>query len=495
MSITFLTKSDPQPARTTTGGRTLWTVALATSAPAGAVLLAWTVTQNTNAHAFVPEGSGWSYLGSATASNGKTLRVWSKIATTTTTQVVFAYTGTTPYSNSYGAVAYGGDASGIQSAQFTANGADAPSLTAQRAGDVLVCMWTYFTGDTITLPTDLTTRSWQDNVRLGTRSIATTGPTGTETATGSAASYTWPNASILIIANRAPNAPTGLTPASGSTLRRTTTNQLGWTFSDPDTGDSQSKYRLRYRLTGATTWTTVTKSTPATHWTAPATALPAGTVEWQVRTYDALGAVSSWSSSSFLSVATEPTLPTITAPTNGSTVVQSVTCTWSYPTQEAYEVRRVADATGTADPTTVYSDTGTVTTAAARSVALTFAVNGRSEHVQLRVKATGLWTGWADVLVHVSYTGPPTPTVTLSTNDATGSITVSVSIPTPATGEPTVAHLDIYRSSATEAEIRVAATRAPATSWTDYLPASGVSYTYRVVAVATNGTTSTGSAT
>lgn len=290
--------------------------------------------------------------------------------------------------------------------------------------------------------------------------------------------------------NAAPNAPILTAPADGSTIDRNITQRFDWDFSDPDTGDSQSKYDLRYRVVGTSTWTEVTGTTPNTFHDLAAGTFSAGDYEWQVRTYDAQGAVGPYSGSSFFTAATAPSEPTITDPINGATVGQNETVTWSAPDQAAYQLRRVADNAGAADTATVYEDSGEVVSATARSRAVTFATNDRYEHVQVRIKDNGLWSAWASVRVQVSWTPPPTPVVSLLADDDAGSLIVTVTNPAPGAGEPAVSYNDIFVDDG-NGEFRAATMVTPNTSWTYHLPVSGRDYagSVRVEAVADNGIT------
>lgn len=231
------------------------------------------------------------------------------------------------------------------------------------------------------------------------------------------------------ILNVAPNAPTLVSPIGGTVIDRAITQRFSWTSSDPDAGDSQSKFDLQYRLVGAPSWTAVTGTTPNNFYDMPAATLAAGDYEWQVRTYDALGVVGPYSASSFFTAATAPALPTITTPTSGSTVSNTVSFTWSAPAQTSYQIRKVADIAGVADTATVYFDTAEVVDIAARSRTLTFPVNNRYEHLQVRIKNSGLWSTWASVRVLVSYTAPLVPTLVATPNDATGSIVIAITNP------------------------------------------------------------------
>ena len=47
--------------------------------------------------------------------------------------------------------------------------------------------------------------------------------------------------------NEPPHAPTLLAPADGATIDRNITQRFSWQFNDPDAGDTQSAYEIRYR--------------------------------------------------------------------------------------------------------------------------------------------------------------------------------------------------------------------------------------------------------
>lgn len=291
-----------------------------------------------------------------------------------------------------------------------------------------------------------------------------------------------------VVLNVAPNASTGLTPATG-TVDRTAIQRLAWTFSDPDPGDTQSASEVQWRLGGGA-WSSVPQTSPNAYWDAPAGTFPAGTIEWQVRTTDALGLVGPWSASAFFTAASPPVAPVITAPVNGSTIASNAAvATWTTPAQSDYQVRTVADAAGAPNTGVVYTDSGIITDAAARTRSLAFAVNNRFEHVQVRVRTNGLWSTWASVRVQISFTPPPVPTLVAAANGALGAIAVTITNPAPGGGEPALAYNDLYRRVAgVGAGVRIG-TGLPSGVFTDRTPASGVAYEYLARAVATNGTT------
>jgi hypothetical protein len=300
---------------------------------------------------------------------------------------------------------------------------------------------------------------------------------------------------VAVVQNTAPNAPTLTSPADGSTIDRTITQRLAWAFSDPDPGDSQSKFDLQWwdlDGTGARVGAahTVSQSVPNQFYDVPAGTFTDGPKEWQARTYDAQGVVGPYCTSSFFTAATAPAAPTITAPVSGGPVAVTDTLTWSTPVQDDYQARRVADNAGSPDTGTVYWDSGDVTDSTTRSLTVGFPTNNRWEHVQVRVKDGGLWSTWADVRVDVSWTPPAAPTGVLTPDTATASIAVAITNPAPGAGEPTVSYNNVWLSAAGVPEYR-AATLVPTNStWTFWTPASGLAYMARVVAVATNGTTS-----
>ena len=292
--------------------------------------------------------------------------------------------------------------------------------------------------------------------------------------------------------NRNPNAPILGFPSGGQSINRATTQRLSWTHSDPDAGDGQSAADLRYRI-GTAAYTTVAVSGGNGFRDFAGGTFALGNYEWQVRTYDSLGYVGSYSASGFFSAIDAPAGPTITAPVNGGTIgVNPFTVTWSSADQEAYQLRTVADNAGVPDEAIVYTDTGIVESATDRSRSVAFAVNPRFEHVQVRTRKAGLFSVYASVRAQVSYTVPAAPTVVLTTSNSTASIAVAITNPTPAAGQPTVTSHDLYRREGGVGEgIRIAKMLVAGSTFTDRTVASGVDYSYRAVSAATNGTTST----
>lgn len=292
------------------------------------------------------------------------------------------------------------------------------------------------------------------------------------------------------MANTAPNASGSLSPRSSTVVDLALLQRFSWVFSDPDVGDSQSKYDLQYRIVGAPAWTTITETTPNNFYDMPAATLAAGNYEWQVRTYDTLGVVGPFTTSAFFTAATAPSTLSITAPASGATVVASATFTWSTPSQTSYEVRRCRDIAGAIDTTTVYSDTGEIVDVPTRSITLGFDTNNRYEWLQVRVKSGGPWSSWVGIRVLVSCTQPGPGSVTVVADDATGSLSITTAAAAVGVGEPTPISIDLYIREAGTSGYgqRVAAAIFPTGVWVWFTPAHGVSYEVRSLTTADNGT-------
>jgi hypothetical protein len=256
---------------------------------------------------------------------------------------------------------------------------------------------------------------------------------------------------VALTYNLPPNAPTVNQPVSGTYIADDLANIFAWTFSDPDAGDTQSAADLRWRV-GAGAWTTVSNiSTTATqshsfasgYWTAEA----GSSVEFQIRTYDSSGVVGPWSSSAFFTPVATPTAPAITSPADGATMGQTTeSVTWTFASQRAYQVQRIADNAGSPDPGTVYSDTGQVANGATHTLALNFSVNNRYEHIRVRAQnaTSSLWSDWTDVRVHVAYEAPAVPTLTVTAIPGSAAVELTITNPAPTGDEPDVATQAIF---------------------------------------------------
>lgn len=374
--------------------------------------------------------------------------------------------------------------------------ATATGVTATQANTLLYALFgsakgTAFPMSTPSGMTELLDKTTQEGALSLHQQLVPAGATGTR-ATNMSTTGTWTAHLVgLVPANEAPYAPTLVSPVGSVVIDRAVGQRFDWDFADPNVGDSQSKFDLDYRLVGAGSWTTVTTITPTTHHDFAPGFFAAGNYEWRVRTYDALGVVGPYSSTAFFTAANTPAPPTITFPANGATISQSFeNFQWSTPDQEAFQVRKVADAAGAPDTGTVYYDSGTVVSGA-RFHVLTFPTNSRTEHLQVRVRNLGLWSTWSSILVNVNYTTPAVPTLVLTPVPAQGYMQVAITNPAPTGGQPALSHNDLYRNDEQEdggTYVRIA-TGLPANYvYKDYTARSTFQHNYQVVAVGVNDT-------
>ncbi|MWC29489.1 DNRLRE domain-containing protein [Paenibacillus sp. MMS18-CY102] len=142
------------------------------------------------------------------------------------------------------------------------------------------------------------------------------------------------NSVFTIKHNQAPAAPTTLTP--GSTSSSTSVITIGsptltWTFTDPDSGDTQTAYQIQIY-----NGTTLVKdsgwiSSALTSYSVPAGTLARNTTyNWKVRTKDNAGAISAFSPLYYVKANALPTAA-ITSYSDGQQMADNVlTFTWNY---------------------------------------------------------------------------------------------------------------------------------------------------------------------
>ena len=101
---------------------------------------------------------------------------------------------------------------------------------------------------------------------------------------------------FLNVNNSPPNAPTLNSPAANYRFNPSASVTFSWTFSDPDSGDSQSAYQLQIGDSGFTTIYVdtgkVTSTSTSTTVTLPSTV---GVYYWRVKTWDSRNAEGAWS--------------------------------------------------------------------------------------------------------------------------------------------------------------------------------------------------------
>lgn len=327
-----------------------------------------------------------------------------------------------------------------------------------------------------------------------------------QTAVWTSGVYEASVATVSLYGNAAPDAPTVWSPPSGSTLDRTAPIGVGWFFSDPDSGDYQTAYDVRWSSDGGSTWHVISATAAVTTppnvgtMTIPGGTLSAGTISLQVRNTDSHGAVGAYSSTVTFTAATPPAGPTVTTPSSGDTIHDATTnLTWTDTGHTAYRVQVLGDNAGAPDPTNVHYASGEVTDATNPTVSVPLDGTGVDLHIQVAVKASGLWSAYTDVPVHMAWTPPPAPVYSVATFDPSGrgaadsAFALTYNTPAPTGSAPAAAHVDIYVSldGGLTGE-RKAANLAASGIWNYYTPASGVPHSFQAIAVAASGVTQGG---
>lgn len=263
-----------------------------------------------------------------------------------------------------------------------------------------------------------------------------------------------------------PHRPTGLRPFAGEVIDSTQSLRFQW---DHNHANTQSEFDLEWSQDHQT-WTRISRVSTFEQYTVDADTFPSGDIYWRVRTYSDAGLVSVWSNIEIF-IATKPS--------QGVTIVSSPLITnarpifeWSQTEQYSYEIEilnsigQVAWGTGVVD-----SQNKTVTS----GIEL---LDNNNYTFRIRTATElGLWTDWATQSLIVTYLGPPTPSIELSSGK--GVVEVRISNPIPEGLEPEVEYNDLYRNG-----IRIA-TRV-GTYYSDYSVRSNESYHYKVVAVGYN---------
>lgn len=291
--------------------------------------------------------------------------------------------------------------------------------------------------------------------------------------------------------NTAPNAPALLAPVGGTSVDRAGTTRFRWQPSDPDVGDYQTRYDLRYRTVGSTTWTEVTASISDPWRDIAGGTFAAGNWEWQARTYDRHGRPGPYSSSAFFTAADRPSDLSITSPINGSVIGEDTALVqWATGSQDAYEVRVL----GPAGDDTVIWATGVVEGAGAttvRAITAPFPVNGVERRVQVLIRRSGLWSSPATSTVTVSYTPPAIPLIGAEGKTDIGAILVTVIYLAPTGTQPDVISHEIWRREVGETgDGGRYAVSLQAGGWIDWRVRPDVEYEYRARAIGSNGTAS-----
>lgn len=388
--------------------------------------------------------AGWELEGSFTTTRGFKFEVWSRLAPSAGPFTAEWTGGGSVYG---GACAAYRDSQGVAAIAFNEATPGLASHTASTVSSTsterVVSLWTAGDGTGATPTPDVAS-----NTRLAVAGLVpgvydkVGGPglvTGTILSRPSPTYYEAVSIALMPI-NAAPNAPALTSLTGGVSVDRATVNRASWTFSDADAGDTQSQFTLDYKI-GGVAQTPITQTTPNNFYDFPAGSLAAGAIEWGVTVKDnGSPALSSpRSASGFFTAANMPTGPTITAPTNGATVERYTTLTWSVPDQDEYQVKRTS-----VDGVTEYYNSGELAQPAARSLALDFSVNSRSEKVWLRIKEDGLWTGWVSIIVNVSFSPPPVPEFEIQPDPEFARLLIPYGNPAPGVGEVATVSVNVW---------------------------------------------------
>lgn len=290
------------------------------------------------------------------------------------------------------------------------------------------------------------------------------------------------NGVFTITHNTAPSAPTNLTPVT--TKDRASVIRFAWQHNDPE-NDSQSRFDLDYRLQGSATWNTVTQNTINQFYDLPGNTLPKGTIEWRVRTYDQSDLSGPYSELKAFFVGDKPGKPTTLNPTDGSVVsVSNPTVEWSSVGQVGYNLK-VLDAT----ETTTLWETNQTSNNKAHTVG--YSLENETDYViQLTIKnVDGISSDIEKSHIHVSYTPPAVPILSIVGDGNLSTISLSIANPVPVNTEPVVTHHDLFRRKVGDAIwTRIANNVSLNGSYIDFTPASEQVYEYYVRAWGENGT-------
>lgn len=242
-------------------------------------------------------------------------------------------------------------------------------------------------------------------------------------------------------------APTAPSLNTQPTFDATTAQTLRWSFGDPNTADTQSAYEVEiYRTdTGVLVLDTGQIASTVSQHVLAANALPQNVnYRWQVRTWDALGVVGSFSAYSQFKTSHKGTVAvTVPASDNPVSDLNYQDITWVYSntgsaTQNRYRVQ-VFDAATDSLMTDFGWQAGTET-----SFRVTNLQSDVEQRIEVQVENTdGLLSTIGTRLVTPSFGLPMTPEFVLSVGP--GFLRVDVTNPTPSGSRPEVIINEIWK--------------------------------------------------
>ncbi|GAA3409003.1 hypothetical protein GCM10020370_47240 [Paenibacillus hodogayensis] len=257
---------------------------------------------------------------------------------------------------------------------------------------------------------------------------------------------------FTILANRAPNAPSNLTPGtpwlSAPARIPGVTPALQWIFSDPDPGDSQSAFQVVvYHSSNVAVHDSGWVYSGTNVYAVPPNVMERGHVYyWLVRTKDSFGLESPFSEARYMQTNLLPSLY-LTSYTDNQTLYNNVmTFTWAYndpdgQTQSAFQV------VGTRDNWASWSyNSGEIQASSSSYVTAPLALGNWS--FAIRVKDEMEWSDWAyrsNISIPNLDAGPPTVPANVWITGRTGSsVTLAWS---PSTDDIGVSGYEIYNGS------------------------------------------------
>lgn len=284
-----------------------------------------------------------------------------------------------------------------------------------------------------------------------------------------------------------PLAPTSLSPYI---MDADAATAISWAHNPVDTTDQEAR-EMRWRLQGTTGWTTSGKvSTASTSITVNPGVWPAGTVEWQVRTWGAHADPSPWSSTTLTTVTRRPSV-TITSPEAGEFNGSRATASWTFYDPEGSAQRAARVMLRAEDGTTLWSKTikGTGT-----SVAVPYTLqDGVTYVLAVQVQdAPGLWSAEATATLAVVYLPPPTGTIAATWVEETAAVSLEITHRDPTAEEVPVVSCEVWRSVSGGDWVRIAKGLDPTAAILDPAPGVGTVTRYRVVSVSALPSTAEG---
>lgn len=243
-----------------------------------------------------------------------------------------------------------------------------------------------------------------------------------------------PSNTVQLLA--APNAPKLVGPSGAAAVGQV---RLQWVHNPADSTPQQAA-AIRYRTQGASSWITRMVTTASEL----VIALQAGTFEWQVQTKGLHASYSPWSAISVFDVVDLPGV-TILSPDDGATINRSrLMVEWSY-----FQAQGNAQTQGQVQ---VYLGDEMIEQSfsygSGTSLELsTVFQNGRDYTIHVCARsASGFWSRWERVDIHVSFLAPPVPKITTQWSEKTGAATIHVGNIQPEGDQPAAVFNTVERS-------------------------------------------------